>query len=77
MGTHAKMMAKFWYPRLYYCIQTIYDRLLLRMPKMEMDWNLKKLAIFLNKSFQALSGKDFKPLLWFGIAAKCLFTFSS
>ena len=41
-----KIMMQFWYLGLYHYTETIYCCLSLNMARMEMDWNLKKLASF-------------------------------
>ena len=41
-----KIMMQFCYLGLYHYTETIYCRLALSMARMEMDWNLKKLASF-------------------------------
>ena len=57
------MMVQFFYVRLYLGIKTVSFRPLLRMARMDMDWNLKKLGYFFS-SFNATPSNIAKKLLW-------------
>ena len=57
------MMVQFCYLRLYLGIESVSFRPLLRMTRMDMDWNLKKLGYFFS-SFNATPAKIAKKLLW-------------
>ena len=57
------MMVQFCYLRLYLGTKTVSCRLLIRMARMHMEWNLKKLDYFFS-SFNATPANIAKKLLW-------------
>ena len=58
-----KIKVQFCYLRLYLCIEIVSCRLLQPMTRMEMDWNLKKLAQLVQVLMVRLQ-KSPKKLLW-------------
>ena len=57
------MMVQFCYLRLYLGIETVSCRLLIRMARMHMEWNLKKLGYFFS-TFVATPVNIAKKVLW-------------